>query len=492
MSFQFSSDVDKNKIFLVQLSELEGRLDPIFYSCDLNEFISRRYKNLKIQDVTTKIISGTGVGKQDQSSEVGCVIQIRPTNIDKNGNLKYDKNIFLPKSFQGPKIHFNDILFNNTNSQELVGKTSILKENKELFFSNHITKIKVNTSKIIPDYLSIVLNMYQRNSIFYSICTNWNNQSGIGLNLLKSLKIPIPPKEIQSEIVAKMDTAYASKKCWEEEAQKLLGGIDDYLLGELGIELPEQTENTLQSRIFIRQLSEVSGGRFDPKLYNNITVALKRAVNNSYFPSTILRELIISNAAGDWGNELNNVDSSDANFSKCLVIRATEFDNAFNLKLDNTRVKYRLIKNSNLLKLDISENDLLIEKAGGSIDQPVGRVSILSEDIFSHKISICYSNFIQKIRVDNIQIQPNYLFCFLKTVHNIGLTDAMQSQTSGIRNLIMNYYFGQSIPLPPLAKQTEIANHITTIRKQAQQLQQQAKAELEQAKKEVEVMILGK
>ena len=116
---------------------------------------------------------------------------------------------------------------------------------------------------------------------------------------------------------------------------------------------------------------------------------------------------------------------------------------------------------------------------------------ILSEDIFSHKISICYSNFIQKIRVDNIQIQPNYLFCFLKTVHNIGLTDAMQSQTSGIRNLIMNYYFRQSIPLPPLAKQTEIANHITEIRNQAQQLQQQGKAELEQAKKEVETMILG-
>ena len=172
-----------------------------------------------------------------------------------------------------------------------------------------------------------------------------------------------------------MDVAYATKKRNEAEAQKLLGGIDDYLLGELGIELPEQAENTLQSRIFTRQLSEVSGGRFDPKLYNNITVALKRAVNNSYFPSTTLRKLIISNDAGDWGNELNNVDSSDANFSKCLVIRATEFDNAFNLKLDNTRVKYRLINNSKLLKLDISENDLLIEKAGGSIDQPVGRVS---------------------------------------------------------------------------------------------------------------------
>ena len=47
------------------------------------------------------------------------------------------------------------------------------------------------------------------------------------------------------------------------------------------------------------------------------------------------------------------------------------------------------------------------------------------------------------------------------------------------------------IPLPPLEKQTEIANHITEIRNQAKLLQQEAKAGLKQAKKEVEAIILG-
>ena len=47
------------------------------------------------------------------------------------------------------------------------------------------------------------------------------------------------------------------------------------------------------------------------------------------------------------------------------------------------------------------------------------------------------------------------------------------------------------IPLPPFAKQKEIANHIYAIRQQAKQLQEEGKAILENAKKEVEQMIIG-
>ena len=211
----------QSRMFTRNLSEVSsGRFDPIFYCSIINKFNSGKYESLKIQSIAKKLVSGVGVGKQGQSTENEGIIQIRPTNISKDGILKYDKNIFLPKSFQGPKIKVDDILFNNTNSQSLVGKTSILKEKRELFFSNHITKIEVDRDKIIPDYLSIVLNLYQRNKIFYSICTNWNNQSGIGLDLLSSLKIPIPPKEIQAKIVAKMHAVRQRVKQLREEAKK--------------------------------------------------------------------------------------------------------------------------------------------------------------------------------------------------------------------------------------------------------------------------------
>ena len=230
------------------------------------------------------------------------------------------------------------------------------------------------------------------------------------------------------------------------------------------------------------------GGRFDPKLYDNNTKPLKRAIENNKFTNTALKDLILQSAAGDWGKDENEESGFDS--IKCLVIRATEFDNQYNLNLDNSRVKYRMIRQVKLARIDIQENDLLIEKSGGSPDQPVGRIAIITKEMIENN-QLCYSNFIHKIRIDCEKINPEYLFCFLKTLHNIKLTDAMQSQTNGIRNLIMNNYFNQCIVLPPMAKQTEIANHIEDIRSRAKALQQEAAQVLEAAKQEVERMILG-
>ncbi|MBT4668429.1 MAG: restriction endonuclease [Candidatus Marinimicrobia bacterium] len=191
----------QSRIFTRQLSEVSGgRFDPISYLSGLEIFITGNYKSSKIGEFSVKIISGVGVGRQDQASEDEGIIQIRPTNMDSNGELKYDKNVLLPFGSGFDKINVDDVLFNNTNSQILVGKTSILKENRELFFSNHITKITVDKDQISPDYLVNILNSYQKHRVFYSICTNWNNQSGIGLDLLKSLSIPLPPLEKQNEL----------------------------------------------------------------------------------------------------------------------------------------------------------------------------------------------------------------------------------------------------------------------------------------------------
>lgn len=76
-------------------------------------------------------------------------------------------------------------------------------------------------------------------------------------------------------------------------------------------------------------------------------------------------------------------------------------------------------------------------------------------------------------------------------MHNIKITDAMQSQTNGIRNLIMSEYFNQTIVVPPPSVQDEIVNHIMNLRKQAKTLQAEASEILENAKKEVETTILG-
>jgi hypothetical protein len=83
------------------------------------------------------------------------------------------------------------------------------------------------------------------------------------------LLIPILSKDEEEKVNALMKTAFIQKQKNEAEAEKLLSSIDDYLLNELGIKLPEPPENTLKNRMFTTTLQQITGGRFDPKLYFN-------------------------------------------------------------------------------------------------------------------------------------------------------------------------------------------------------------------------------
>jgi len=227
----------EKRIFTKRYSELAGeRLDSIFYASDLMRFYSGKYASVSLKSVSISFKSGIGAGKQDQAIDQNGIIQIRPTNIDENGLLKFDRNIYLPFEAKADTLDVGDVLFNNTNSQELVGKTAILKEQKELCYSNHITRIKVDQNKLVPDFLWVILNVYQKNRVFYSICTNWNNQSGIGLELLKSLKIPLPPLEKQTEIANHIQSIHSRAKALQHEATRVLEEakreVEKMILGE--------------------------------------------------------------------------------------------------------------------------------------------------------------------------------------------------------------------------------------------------------------------
>lgn len=216
----------QKRVFTSLFSEIGGgRLDPLSLKNNISDFLTGKYGSEKMKNIALNFKSGFGAGRQDQVSDDTGIIQIRPTNIDEQGSLKFDRNVYLPadNSYnESDFINVDDILFNNTNSQEWVGKTAILKEQQELLFSNHITKITVNQKVAVPDYIWLILNSYQKNKIFYSICTNWNNQSGVGLDLLRSLPIPLPPLEKQNEIAQHIQSVREQAKQLQNDAKIIL------------------------------------------------------------------------------------------------------------------------------------------------------------------------------------------------------------------------------------------------------------------------------
>ena len=489
--FKLSENIDPNKIFIINHSELEGRFDPIFYASDLAKFNTNIFKSVSLKSIVKYFKSGFGAGKQEQTDAKNGIIQIRPTNIDENGFLKYDKNIYLPIDKNSIRIEVDDILFNNTNSQELVGKTAILKENKELTFSNHITIIRVRKEAILPDYLWIILNMYQRNRIFYSICTNWNNQSGIGLEVLKKLKIPLPPLEIQQQIVDLYEKAYTEKQQKEAEAQRLLDSIDDYLLGELGITLPKEEELLPQNtdknnsynldndnplvkkgRLFLTNLLEVTGKRIDPDYNSKYFYCLFQSLNNSIYPFEKIKKYLKAIKTGTTPNQKLNAFTTE---KEIPFLRNTNLKK-YEIDIENT--KYIRTKYKDFLTFSYKDEVIMCI---------AGTIGISSVNIYDIPISI--NQNVSSLRFSE-EINPFFISYWFNT--NIFLSLAKRaSSVATILYLNNDNLKSLPIPIPPLQKQNEIATHISQIRNKANTLKQEGKEILEQAKQEVEQMILG-
>jgi type I restriction enzyme S subunit len=241
LPLEADNTIDK-RMFRTKASDLGGwRFDPLFHSFKLWHAInSSPTPNVSLGRFCSIIKTGFAAGASMQLHDDDGIIQIRPTNIGADRQLKFDRNVYLDRSLLTKQpadvLGRREVLFNNTNSQEQVGKTVFFDIEGSFMCSNHITRISTNEAELLPEYLASVLNTYQRLKVFYSICTNWNNQSGVNIDLLRRLRIPVPTLKKQRDISRKIhsiyDEANALRRLAADELQRAKARIEALLLGE--------------------------------------------------------------------------------------------------------------------------------------------------------------------------------------------------------------------------------------------------------------------
>ncbi len=85
------------------------------------------------------------------------VAQMRPYNVKISGRIDLSQIKYVPKDASDgrPQLRDNDILFNNTNTKELVGKCALWTIARPFVFSNHMTRIRVQCDNLDPGYLTL-------------------------------------------------------------------------------------------------------------------------------------------------------------------------------------------------------------------------------------------------------------------------------------------------------------------------------------------------
>ncbi len=137
------------------------------------------------------------------------------------------------------------------------------------------------------------------------------------------------------------------------------------------------------------------------------------------------------------------------------VIRNTNFTK--DGKLDYSEIVYLNVEKSQFAKRKLQLGDIILEKSGGGPKQPVGRV-VLFDKVDG---DFSFSNFTSAIRIaENQEINHSYLHQFLIFMYVSGVTESMQSHSTGIRNLKLEDYKTIQIPIPPLPEQQRIVSII--------------------------------
>lgn len=139
-------------------------------------------------------------GTSSKSSKTGEMIVIRMGNIQ-NGEIDYSDLVYSSNEADNEKYALKplDILFNRTNSNELVGKTGIYRGQHKAIFAGYLVLIR--PIGMNPEYLNYVMNSEYEKAYCIAVKSDSVNQANVNATKIGQFLIPIPPRKEQDRIV---------------------------------------------------------------------------------------------------------------------------------------------------------------------------------------------------------------------------------------------------------------------------------------------------
>lgn len=465
--YQVPQNISKEKIFIVNRSTIDNRLDAQYYSAnlDLSEFV--KLSSVAIVKGGKRIPKGYGY-----SNEQTPYHYLRVADMDSDDQVDVDSLMNISEEvfdiLKRYEILEGELAISIAGT---IGKTTILKNiptDKRVILTENCAKILAKPNvDLLPEYLKICLELP---IVKKQLDLNYIQTTipKLGLDKIVGIKIPtIPYIQKQQEIVDFINEAYAQKRAKEVEVQQLLDSIDGYLLKELGITILE-VKTDIGSRMFIVQRSGLKG-RYTPGLYkdaislhstiyDNIPLSHLAYIN----PNTRLphkdEKMMISFIPMESVNEIYAEINDNKN---CIVAESKGF----------TRFQ---------------EGDLLWAKITPCMEN--GKSAIAKDLINGYG---CGSTEFHVIRPKNNDLLVEYIHSLLHMRIVRRTAKLYFGGSAGQQRVATDFLESFNVPLPSKAKQQEIVDYIADIRTRAKALQAEGKAILEDAKRKVEQKIIG-
>ena len=194
---RISELIEKRQEQLVQLSELvKSRFVELFGVYPLNP---KRWETATIRDIVTDVRYGSSRPAVDG----GKYPYLRMNNITYGGELDLTdtKRIDIPDNeLDKCTVRRGDVLFNRTNSKELVGKTCVYNRDEMMVLAGFVIRVRV-TERILPEFFSAFLNTDFSKRMLLGMCKAAIGQANINAQEMQDIGIYLPPTELQRQFV---------------------------------------------------------------------------------------------------------------------------------------------------------------------------------------------------------------------------------------------------------------------------------------------------
>jgi type I restriction enzyme S subunit len=144
---------------------------------------------------------GFASGKHNRDGD--GIAHLRPMNITRNGVIDLSDARYVNDE-SDRRVKYGDVLFNNTNSPVLVGKTAWVDSLEPVAYSNHMTRLR-GPEGLDTKFLAIQLHHLWASGHFKTVLNNHVNQASVSRKALLDTEIVIAPLAEQRRIVAKIE-----------------------------------------------------------------------------------------------------------------------------------------------------------------------------------------------------------------------------------------------------------------------------------------------
>jgi type I restriction enzyme S subunit len=382
---------------------------------------------------------------------------LRPMNVSDEGRFDLSDVKFVPREEVDRDerlIRAGDVLFNNTNSPALVGKTACYADDAPRAFSNHMTRVRCRRDVIDSKFCAMILHQKWKEGYFESVCNNHVSQASVSRGVLLETPIHLPPPAEQKRIVAKVEELLARVNAARERLARVPARLKRFRQAVLAACSGRLTENWREEQTDLEPAQDSLEG--------------PEKLPDSWAWATF----------GDLIGELRNGISTKPNPEPpghpILRISSTRPGRVL---LDDIRY---LPDADDLVEVyGLRDGDLLFTRYNGSLDLlgVCGMVRGLG------KRTLLYPDKLMRVRIGHGELLPDYVEAFFGSPQARDRIEAKSKSSAGQQGVSGADIKRQPIAVPPLAEQREIVRRVEALFKLADAIEKRVAAATARADK---------